>query len=83
MHADLLKVIDELTAGTLLEPPGSALAPEAAAASWAAGATSAAKETRSFRRKSAEVTLPWKRYPFQLHVVYPSLLLVPPWDGLA
>lgn len=56
MHADLFKVIDELTAGTLLEPPGSALAPEAAATSWAASA--AAKETRSFRRKSAEVTLP-------------------------
>lgn len=58
VHADLLKVIDELTAGTLLEPPGSALAPEAAATSWAAGAASAANETRSFRRKSAEVALP-------------------------
>lgn len=34
--ADLLKIIDELTAGTLLEPPSSELCPGAAAADWAA-----------------------------------------------
>lgn len=33
--ADLLKLIDELTAGTLVEPPGGELSPGADAAAWA------------------------------------------------